>query len=82
MGKNKNWFEAEIEFELGGNKIAFKIYHNISQVEGPIDTLDAALDCWLARTVKFSAESFVAYINSKGIHQALTEEQWKKLYTS
>ena len=37
----------------------------------------AALDNWLARTEEYTAKSFVDYINSKGMHKAFTESDYK-----
>ena len=46
------------------NGLSFIIKHNLP-IKGSVDTLESALDCWLARTKKITGKSFVDYINSK-----------------
>lgn len=48
-------------------------------VEGNINTINAALDNWLARTKVFTQKSFINYINSKGVYIAMTKEKYEKL---
>lgn len=57
------------------NGIRFIIYHNID------DMIESALTNWLARTRKFTAKDFCAYIRSKDPLNivALTEGQFNKL---
>ena len=47
------------------------IYSDIGQ------NLQAAVDNWYVRTDEYTPESLCEYINSKGAHTALTEEQYK-----
>ena len=59
------------------NGVKFTIYVTIDKANGPVNTLEAALDNWLARTEEYTAKSFVDYINSKGMHKAFTESDYK-----
>lgn len=74
----KEWFEFVINFKVDGKDVHFKIYHNIPG-EGNINTAYTALDNWLARTQDHTEQSFVAYINSKGIYKAYTQEEWERI---
>lgn len=58
--------ESEIELSNG---TSFKIRHNLA-IDGPVNSLQAAFDNWIVRTNEYTAESFVNYINSKGVHKA------------
>jgi hypothetical protein len=58
--------ESEIELSNG---TSFKIKHNMT-LYGPVNSLQAAFDCWIVRTSEYTAESFVEYINSKGMYKA------------
>lgn len=60
------------------------IVHTIPIREGHINTLQAAIDNWLARTDKYTATSFCEYVNAKykaGMSHwcAWTEAEWIKL---
>lgn len=70
--KNEQWFEAAFELSNG---VKFAIVHDIPG-KGSINTIQAAFDCWLARTNDYTAESLVKYINSKGVHRAMTKEKY------
>ena len=73
--KKKQWYETGFELSNGTK---FTICHNLP-VKGTINSIQAAFDCWLARTDTFTATSFIAYIASKGQHQAMTKEDYLKL---
>lgn len=68
----ETWYEAS--FKLSNGK-SFTIVHNINRI-GNVNSIDAALDNWLARTQDYSAQSFVNYINSKHVHKAMTKKQY------
>jgi len=62
---------------------SFVIYHNIATA-GNINSIDAAIQCWEARTDQFTAKSLCDYINSKRLkgytdHYAFTPEEFAKL---
>lgn len=68
----------ETHFQLSNGKL-LKIFHNIP------NEINAALDNWLARTNKYTEQSFCDYINSKrerGLceHVAYTEKEYNKLF--
>lgn len=73
MQKKFQWAQAEVVI---GSK-AFIIIHSLTDDEGTINTLNAALQNWIFRTNEYSAASFVDYINSKGEVRAYTVQQWK-----
>ena len=77
-----DWFEMDVGFNVKKKKVRLKIYHNIPDDGSNINTPHAALDAWLARTSEFTDESFVNYINSKGIYRAFTKEQWDSIANS
>ena len=53
----KNWHESTIRLSNGTK---FTLVHNLSGQE-----INAALECWLARTKQYTKKSFIRYINSK-----------------
>jgi hypothetical protein len=63
------------------NGVEFTIVHNIKNIEGPINSFAAALDCWLARTKEYTAASFVDYVKSKKEYGRifLTLEEYEKI---
>ncbi len=71
-----DWFKADIELE--GIGVNFSIIHNIDQ-EGAINSIDAAVDNWAARTDTFTDRSLCDYINGKGCHIAYTLEEYEKI---
>lgn len=71
----ENWYESDIELSTGET---ISIVHNIES-EGNINSFQSALDSWLARTDDYTADSFCNYINSKGIHKAMTKQDFLKL---
>lgn len=69
-----NWYESHFELSNGTK---FSIVHNI-EGKGNINSITAAFDCWIARTNEYTAESFIKYINSKNVYQAMTKEQYQE----
>lgn len=66
-------------FELS-NGVKFSIINDFENIDGPVNSIDAAFQNWIARTEDFSAESFVAYIKKKEPKRiALTEAQFNEL---
>lgn len=60
---------------------SFAIVSDFHFIKGSVNSLEAALDNWLARTEDLSAESFVEYLNSKNTGNAFfTIEQYKETY--
>lgn len=59
-----------------GNQIV--IIHDLP-MKGNVNTFNAAMECWITRTNKYTAQSLVDYINSKGVHFAITEEKFNKV---
>lgn len=74
---NKEFFEADIKFNVDGNPIAFKVIHNCPEIAA-LSVNDAVAN-WVYRTDAYTAESLCAYINGKGISICFTEEEFKKL---
>lgn len=73
-----DFFEADVTFNVGGKPVAFKIICRLPATQGL--NIDGALDNWLARTSEYTAQSFVAYINSKWPEpMAWTQEEWAAL---
>lgn len=73
--KNGNWQEASFELSNG---VKFTVIHNIPGT-GNINSIHAAFDNWMARTNEYTQGSFIAYINSKGVYEAMTKEQFTKI---
>ena len=70
---------TESSFKLS-NGTEFSICHNLP-VKGYINSIYAALECWLARTEEFTQASFIEYINSKKAgFEAMTKEDWQKRF--
>jgi len=69
--------KTNIEFRVNNKLIKFNIIHNLSVQPGA--NIRGALDNWLARTNKYTAKSFCNYINSKGVHTAMTESQCNRI---
>lgn len=53
----------EIDFEYNGEKVNFKVAHNLPDTFGA--SMDDALTNWMFRTDKLTCESLIAYIDSK-----------------
>lgn len=47
------------------NGVTFEIVNDFEHMEGPVNSFQAALDNWLARTDDYTAESFIRYVKSK-----------------
>ena len=73
-----SWFETIFELSNGAS---FSVVHNCKQ-EGNINSINAAFDNWLERTKDFSEKSFIGYINAKGVHKAMTKENYLNLRKS
>lgn len=54
--------KSDIQFNVDGKKVAFSVVHNLDEFG---QSIEAALDNWLARTKDFTGPSFVKYVNSK-----------------
>lgn len=67
--------ESNIELSNG---IKFRIWTTIPKQMGNINSVNAALDSWLARTYEYTEQSFVDYINSKGYDKALTNKEFEE----
>jgi len=64
------------------DKTSFQVITNIPDNKSGINSLEAALDCWLARTKEYTDVSFVTYINSKASisgFSAITIEEYNKI---
>lgn len=81
------WNVTEFSIEVGKGKLkeakVIKIYHNL-KTKGPINTIEAAVDNWSARTNNPCAEDLCDYINSKRLKgmtldYAYTEEQLRQI---
>jgi hypothetical protein len=57
------------------NGTIFQLVHNIEKTHGSINSVEAAIIAWCARTKVFTQESFIEYINSKGVHEAMSKEE-------
>lgn len=55
--------QASIEFMLGKKHIQFVVYHNLPDVFGL--SIDCAVDNWINRTTKYTAEDFCQYVLKK-----------------
>lgn len=64
--KEEKLIETSIKLDNG---VFFKIRHNMP-IMGNINSIEAALASWEARTDEYTVESFVNYINSKGLYKA------------
>jgi len=54
----------ETEVELS-NGVKFTVVHDFENMEGPVNSFDAAFQSWLARTTEYTAESFVRYVKTR-----------------
>lgn len=79
MKKQPKWFKGDVQFNVGNKLIKFSIIHDIPH-SGDINGFNGAVQNWLMRTDEYTPENFVDYINSKYIHQAYTEEQFKEKF--
>lgn len=64
----------ETFFEIS-NGMKFSIVHNMA-VTGPVNSVEAAFENWLARTKKYTQQDFINYINSKGVYKAMTKQEY------
>jgi hypothetical protein len=71
------WIETF--FELSDGK-KFSIVHNIER-QGNINSIQAAFDNWIIRTTKYTEKSLIDYINSKGVHKAMTKKNYDETKT-
>jgi hypothetical protein len=62
--KNKNKSVADVSFAVDGVPVSFRVIHNMP-TRGNVNSFNAALDNWLARTEVFTGQSFCDYVNSK-----------------
>lgn len=68
----------DAEFVVRDTEIQWSVYHNLRKKFGI--SIDDALQNWLLRTRKFTAESFCEYVMSKDqSFVCMTEKQWKRL---
>ena len=69
------FIKTDIEFKVDGKQIKFSVIHNLPEIQGL--SIKDAIYSWTARTKKFTANSFINYINSKNTeHVAMTEKQY------
>lgn len=47
------------------NGIKFTIVHDFKKMKGPVNSFDAALGNWIARTEVYTGDSFVEYVKGK-----------------
>jgi hypothetical protein len=72
--------ETEIEFDVDGEKVEFKIYNDLPTIRG-LSIEDAVMN-WIPRTRDYTPESLVDYIMDKNTGVvAMTEKQWKQSNT-
>lgn len=70
--------ESEIGFELNGEPVQFKLYHNLPPEFGL--NIDAAIHNWVVRTEEYTPESLREYILSKQPDVIVfTEEEFNAL---
>lgn len=70
--------EAVASFNVDGKSYKFKIIHNLSETFGL--SFECALENWVYRTKKFTAESLCKYIKKKTPDAtAITESQYKEV---
>ena len=56
------------------------VWHDFDQIEGSVNSLDAAFTNWAARTTELTAASFVAYVRSKMTEMIImTEEEFESI---
>lgn len=85
--KRKGWHTTEITLTGKDDKsikkvVSLMIVHNIP-LNGNIDTIEAAVDNWFARTDKYNDKSLIAYINSKSHmsnHYAMTVKEFSEKF--
>lgn len=72
---------SEVNFKVGRKKHHFRVFHNLPGTFG--NSIEGAVDNWLARTEDYRPESLCKYINSKSDLTpdtiCLTEAQYDKL---
>lgn len=70
--------KTDVKFKVNGKPVSFSVIHNLPETFGL--SFNNALDCWLARTKKYTAKSLVKYINSKHTrYVAMTEKQYDRI---
>ncbi len=47
------------------NGVKFTIVHDFKNMDGPVNSFDAAFQNWLSRTDEYTAESFIEYVKDK-----------------
>ena len=61
------------------NEESFTIVHDFKNMNGVVNSFDAAFQNWISRTTDYSAESFCVYVKSKEPERIfVTLEQYKK----
>lgn len=76
--KTQEWRETLIKFKANGKEVEFKIIHNLPDTFGL--SIEDALNNWIPRTEKHTADSFVSYISFKNTgYLAITEEYYESL---
>ena len=79
MKKKSEYFMAEIRFNVGKRKISFNVVHNLPETFGL--SMDCAVESWVHRTNKYTAESLCKYINDKDTgYVCMTEKEFMELY--
>ncbi|HEX8331897.1 MAG TPA: hypothetical protein VF622_04700 [Segetibacter sp.] len=70
--------ESTVKFFVDKKPYEFKVIHNLIDMQGI--SFNDALDSWLFRTKRYTAESLCQYIKLKVESAiALTEDQYKRL---
>lgn len=75
MSEKKNKWKKRF-IELGNSHKGFTVIHNIP--DGDIDGIEGAIENWMVRTNDLSESSFIAYIKSKGVHEAMSIKDWNQ----
>jgi len=71
---SKNLKQTTVKFINKNKYIEFIVYQNLYEFFEP------ALNCWLARTYKFTKEDLCEYINSKNTeHRCNTKQDYGKI---
>lgn len=57
----------------------FVVINDFYSERGAINSLQSAVDNWLARTKKYTSKSFCRYVNSKGLNVAIPQTTFNRL---
>ncbi len=72
--KGEQLERAYIGFNVGKERVEFTVIHNIHSYG---QSIESALDNWLARTDEYTVDSFCEYVESKDIKFMCLHEKLK-----